>query len=36
MRPLIEEIKMAISNNDHYKLISIFIDKVEGYENKSI
>jgi FlaA1/EpsC-like NDP-sugar epimerase len=36
MKPLIEEIKMAISNNDHYKLISIFIDKVEGYENKSI
>ena len=36
LKPLIEEIKIAISNNDHYKLISIFIDKVEGYKNESI
>ena len=35
MRPLIENIKIAISDDDHDKLIAIFKDNVEGYVNES-
>ena len=35
MKPLIEEIKISINNNDHNSLKTIFINNVEGYNNES-
>ena len=35
MKPLIEEIKISINNNDHNSLKKIFINNVEGYNNES-
>jgi FlaA1/EpsC-like NDP-sugar epimerase len=35
MEPLIEDIKAAIKNDDHEKLIRLYKNNVEGYENES-
>ena len=35
MKPLIEDIKIAIRNNDHDALKTIFKNNVEGYNNEN-
>jgi FlaA1/EpsC-like NDP-sugar epimerase len=35
MKPLIDDIKAAINNNDHHAIKTIFINNVEGYSSAS-